>query len=770
MDIVMKKVSQIEKISIIFILISSCLFTTCQSIKKNNLENVTIIINNDEYHDYQRTIAKVLIDEVNKRTGFWWTVSTKSTNDEHTIALLIDKSLALKPESYHLKIEKEGDKYKIKVSTSDKRGLLYGVGKILRMLEWENGSANFPNDIDITSSPEYPIRGHQLGYRTLANSYDAWTPEIYDQYIRELALFGTNSVEIVPFSERGQLMKLDPFNMNITISEICDKYDMDFWIMTGVSFDLSDITKKDEVVAKHKKLYDALPRLDGVFFAGGDPGISHPKVVMPVLEELSILLEQKHPKTKIWFSLQDLDKEKTDYFFNYIQSNMPDWFGGLVHGPASPSLPDSRKRLPNEYKLRHYPDITHSCRSQYPVSWWDPALGRTLGRECPNPQPAYYALLHNWFAPFTDGFITYSDGMHDDMNKIIWSAKGWDSGLDIREVLKDYARLFFRPDLAASVADGILALENNWVGALAQNGSIETTLSFWENMAKEAPELDSNWRWQLFQLRSKYDAYIRRRVIYERSLEEEVNKTLSEALSIGADSAISKSLAILNLAIAEPVSSDLKNKIEELGLNLFNSIGFQTSVEKYNAYNFNRGAIIDYIDMPMNNRLWLEDEFAKIQKLSTEGEKLTQLDIIRNWENPGEGSFYDDIGTLDRSTHLVRSEGLNTDPLMERNPNPGFWYWNEGFNSLRLSWLVSMDRPVAVVYEDIDPTAKYDVRVTGYRVANIQINGEWIEPFIFNEEVGSIIEYHVPSKAVKSGKLTLNWDDPEITEVWLIKK
>ncbi len=107
---------------------------------------------------------------------------------------------------------------------------------------------------------------------------------------------------------------------------------------------------------------------------------------------------------------------------------------------------------------------------------------------------------------------------------------------------------------------------------------------------------------------------------------------------------------------------------------------------------------------------------------------------------------------------------------MERNPNPGFWYWDEGFNRLRLSWLVSMDRPVAVVYEDIDTTAEYDVHVTGYRVAKIQINGEWVEPYIFNEEVGSIIKYHVPSEAVKSGKITLNWGDPEITEVWLIKK
>ncbi|MCK5467805.1 MAG: hypothetical protein KAI99_04835, partial [Cyclobacteriaceae bacterium] len=403
-------------------------------------------------------------------------------------------------------------------------------------------------------------------------------------------------------------------------------------------------------------------------------------------------------------------------------------------------------------------------------SWWDPALGRTLGRECPNPQPVYYALLHNWFAPYTNGFISYSDGIHDDVNKFIWSAKAWDPDVDVREVLKDYSRFFFRSDLADKAADGILALEKNWEGALVENGSVETTLSYWKAMAEDAPELDDNWRWQLCQLRSKYDAYIRRRVIYERDLEDQVNNILFKAVEIGADSAIISSLNILNLAITAPVSADLRNEIEALALDLFNSIGFQTSVEKYGAHSLNRGAIIDYLDLPMNNRFWLEDEFAKIQKFPTEEEKLRRLDVIRNWENPGEGSYYDDIGTLDRSIHLVRGEGLNTDPLMERNPNPGFWYWNEGFNRLRLSWLVSMDRPVAVVYEDIDVTADYDVRVTGYRVAEIQINGEWIEPFIFSEEVGSIIEYHVPAKAVKSGKITLNWGDPEITEVWLIKK
>lgn len=244
--------------------------------------------------------------------------------------------------------------------------------------------------------------------------------------------------------------------------------------------------------------------------------------------------------------------------------------------------------------------------------------------------------------------------------------------------------------------------------------------------------------------------------MYERGLEEQVNNTLSKAVEIGADSAMSKSLKILNPAITAPVSVELRKDIEALAVDVFNSIGLQTSLKKYRAHSLNRGAIIDYLDLPMNNRLWLEDEIEKINKFTSEEEKIKRLDVIRNWENPGEGSYYDDIGTLDRSIHLVRGEGLNTDPLMERNPNPGFWYWDEGFNRFRLSWLVSMDRPVAVVYEDIDTNADYDVQVTGYRVAEIQMNGVWVEPFIFSDEVGSIVEYHVPVKAVKSGKIILN--------------
>ena len=96
---------------------------------------------------------------------------------------------------------------------------------------------------------------------------------------------------------------------------------------------------------KHIDMYKNCPRLDGVFFPGGDPGHNHPKLIMPFLEELAQHLLKSHAKAKIWMSLQSFDKEEIDYFYDYINNISPDWFGGLVSGPGSPPIPESRKRL-----------------------------------------------------------------------------------------------------------------------------------------------------------------------------------------------------------------------------------------------------------------------------------------------------------------------------------------------------------------------------------------------------------------------------------------
>jgi hypothetical protein len=401
--------------------------------------------------------------------------------------------------------------------------------------------------------------------------------------------------------------------------------------------------------------------------------------------------------------------------------------------------------------------------------------------ECPNPRPVYYAYLHNWLAPYTDGFISYSDGIHDDVNKVMWSARGWDPQVEVRDVLRDYARVFFRPDLAEPVADGILALEKNWEGSLAENGAVEGTLSSWQALERKAPELKDNWRWQLCLLRSAYDACIHRRLLYETELEKQANAVLAQARQAGVEHAMDDAGRILARATTEPAAPELRRRVVELCDALFRSIGLQTSVKKYQASGAERGAILDYIDYPLNNRWWLEDEFAKIRAMGSEEQKRQRLEEIRTWEDPGPGSFYDDVGNVAKSPHVVRGESWNTDPLLVRNPTPGFWWWDDGFSRQRLSWQVSMDWPLAVRYEQIDPNAAYVIRITGYGEALTRINQQRVTPTIYGRGIGEIKEFPVPGEAVRSGQITVTWDVPNeahlnwrqqsrLTEIWLLKK
>jgi hypothetical protein len=334
--------------------------------------------------------------------------------------------------------------------------------------------------------------------------------------------------------------------------------------------------------------------------------------------------------------------------------------------------------------------------------------------------------------------------------------------------------------VAEEAADGILALERNWRGPLMENGAVEATLLQWRQLEKKAPQLEAQWRWQMCLLRANYDAYIRRRLIRESKLEQEANAILAEAGKRGADKAIDEALEVLNRAVKQPASPEVRARIEELCAKLFHSIGLQTSVEKYHASGEERGAILDFVDYPMNNRWWLEDEFKKIRALSPEGEKTRRLDVIARWENPGPGSFYDNVGNPAKSPHVLRAEA-DSEPGSERRPEPTFWWWDQGKSRARLSWQATM-WPRAVEYEGLDPNATYVVCSTGYGQALLRMNGERVLPTLDGKEMGEFKEFPVAARHIKDRKLVLTWDRPtdeehlnwrrrsRLAEVWLLKK
>lgn len=688
-----------------------------------------------------------------------------------------------RPEGYGLLAAESEGRPVLWIVGADERGLLFGIGDVLRTATLGAGRFELAGPLARTTAPEYGLRGHQLGFRTRANSWDAWTVAEFDQHIRELALFGTNAIENIPFQDEdpGTLMKVSRDEMNVAMSRICAKYGLEHWIWMPAEFDLADTAQRSALLDRNEAFYRDVPRLDGVFFPGGDPGSNHPEFVMPFLADLAKRLARHHPDAKIWVSLQGFDDPQVDYFYNWIEAEMPDWFGGLVSGPSSPSIPESRARLPKVYKHRSYPDITHTVRSQYPSSWMDPAYAHTLGREPVNPEPVRYSFVHNVFAPYTDGFLTYSDGVHDDVNKLLWSRLGWDSTLQVRDILAEYGRFFFGPEVAERSADGILALERNWDGGIEDNGGVEATLALWRSLEEEAPALAGNWRWQMCLMRAYYDAYTRHRLIYEERLEDEALAALGTASFAGAAAAGASAKEILARAETAPVRPDLRDRVVALCDDLFRSVALQTSVEKYQASGKERGAVLDYLDYPLNDRRWLEDVIDGAMELGDEAARIAMFEKVRAWEHPGPGSFYDEVGNVGKSPRVVRPERWNTDPNNDRGSNPDFMWVNEGDHRHKQAWISKLDWPVAVRYEGLDRDAVYVVRATGYGDCFVRGDGVRLVPTQYDKELGGLKEFSVPSRLISDGLLVLTFDVPfepginwrqqsRLGEIWLLKQ
>ncbi|GAA0879392.1 hypothetical protein GCM10009119_23600 [Algoriphagus jejuensis] len=751
-----------------------------------NLNKLTVLISEDIKPQVSAAALEVLQDEIGKRSKINVSpIQNWKEAGKFTIALTLSSTASLDGKTPPKSTGKDSPEFQAEgfrvvwtenvlwIIGADSRAVLFGIGELLRTASFAKGEFIIDDQLDVASAPQYSLRGHQIGYRNLANSYDAWSVDQYEQYIRELMLFGTNAIEnIPPTDEDGASphFKISREEMNVRMSELCDKYDLEYWVWTPATVDLSDLEIRAKELDLHEANYKKVPRLDNIFFPGGDPGHNHPSEVLPFLKELHTRLIKYHPNAGIWISLQGFSQEQVDYFYQYLEENKPTWLRGVVSGPSSPPISETRFRLPKQYKHRNYPDVTHNVRSDYPVPNFDQAFALTIGREGINPMPVFYANVHNKYAPFTDGFVSYSDGCHDDVNKIIWSQRGWNPNKPVRDILREYSNFFFDSKLEEKAAEGILGLERNWAGSIIDNGGIEPTLAYWKSLEAANPQLSGNWRWQMLVIRAYYDSYVRHRKINETALERQANLVMLNAEEMGTEAAMTQALALVNQADTQPIQQDSKKKIVDYAQALFETIGLQTSVEKYQASNSQRGCILDFVDYPLNNRWWLADQFDSVRSMGSEEKKIAHLNLIANWENPGKGGFYDDVSNIANSPHVTTTVYDAVD----------FGWWDSGYSRWRLSSQVYQNNP-ELKYEDLDPTARYLIRVTGYGDALIRIDGRRLEPLVYDKELGGFKEFIVPRDLVGDGKISVSFDRPEeshlrwrnysrISDVWLIKR
>ena len=773
-----------------------------------DLRRATVVSPADLSGPEKRAVT-MLIEEVEKRTQIRWT-NAFSWPSAGTPVIAIGPASELKAfagewgedlsrngrvegaEGYRIRLRERRGAPVVWVIGNDARGVLFGVGHLLRSLGMRPGSVTVPDDIDVATAPRYRLRGHQLGYRPKTNSYDAWDVARWEQYIRDLVVFGCNAIELIPPRSDDDAISphfpLPPMDMMVAMSRLADEYGLDVWIWyPAMDRDYADPKTLAFALGEWGEVFRRLPRVDAVFVPGGDPGHTPPRVLMDLLARQTENLHRFHPKAGMWVSPQSFNQRWLEEFLGILQRERPGWLSGVVYGPqVRMSLRQLRAVIPAQYPIRHYPDITHSWRCEYPVPDWDSAYAATEGREPINPRPIGEATIFLRTQPETAGFLTYSEGCNDDVNKAVWSALGWEPTANVTNILRDYSRYFIAEEHTEAFAQGLLALEQNWRGALRTNQGVFATLKQFQAMEQAAsPALKNNWRFQQGLYRAYYDAYTRSRLIHETGLEEEAIAKLREARGTGALKAMSEAESILERATAERVAGDWRGRVFELAEALYRSIGMQLSVPLYRAIAVERGANLDTIDAPLNNGPWLKQQFAVIRNVAAEEERLQKIDSIVHWTDAGPGGFYDDLGNPLHQPHLVRGVGFEQDPAFQRSALVDF-----GYRGGRVSWWNNAsslyDEPLTLLYPGLDANARYRVRVVyasdvpARRIRLVANGASEIHPLMAKPAPPKPLEFDLPPEVTRQGELTLKWfREPglgdngrgcQVAEVWLLKR
>lgn len=777
----------------------------------------------------ERRALQVLVEEVERRTELrlesvpiwsWGTEPMIAVGTAATLNRIPGTRASRIPalhdaEGYAIQIERAESAPVITVAGADERGVLFGVGKLLRSLRMNRPRLEIESHCAVQSAPQYRLRGHQLGYRPKTNSYDGWTVAMWDQYIRELALFGCNFIELIPprsdDDEDSPHFTLPKKQMMIEMSRICDEYGLDVWIWCpAMEHDYSDPATVDRELAAWGEIFKALPRVDAVFVPGGDPGHTQPRYMMSLLEKQTQNLRRYHPRGKMWMSPQSFNQAWLDEFLGILKSE-PTWLAGVVFGPQTRvDLPTLRKLVPGRYPIRLYPDITHTLECQFPVPEWDVALALTEGREPVCPRPEGFANIARRYLPYCEGFGTYSEGCNDDVNKFVWNALAWDADSRVIDILRDYSGFFINARCAEDFAQGLQGLEEAWKGPLIANESVEANLTRFQMMERTATPAELlNWRFQQGLYRAYYDAYVRRRLIHETDLFDQARDMLEKVHAVGSQPVppgsesrrtpvptnglepavvIAEAISKLDEALTRPAAPELRVRILQLAEALFQSIRMQLSVERYQAEAVERGGNLDTVDAPLTNGPWLAKQLRALLVLNPQPDQVKAIEDILSRTNPGPGGYYDELGDPARSPHLVLGSGSVEDPEFRKSALIGHRYPLSAAAPLTWKrWAEALfDAPLRMHYAALDPQAYYRVRVvyagdaSSVRIRLVSEGGAEIHPLINKPQPPVPLEFDIPALATVTGELTLAWTreaglggngrGAQVAEVWLLRK
>ena len=295
----------------------------------------------------QKAVA-MLVEEVARRSYVDWIVAeggpaqsaptvyvgqrSALTAAFPALAASLPLGTELKPEGFQIVTRADS----VIIAGNDARGVLFGVGRLLRAMDYSREKAVLSEPLNVATAPRYGLRGHQFAYRPKTNSYDGWTLPMWEQYLRDIVVFGANAIEVIPprsdDAADSPHFNLPPMRMMIELSRLAQEYGIEFWIWyPALDSDYGDPAQVKFALNEWGNVLRQLPKVDAIFVPGGDPGHTPPNLLFPMLEKQARQLRQFHPRAQVWMSPQGFDEAWMNDFYAIMKAE-PEWLEGVVFG------------------------------------------------------------------------------------------------------------------------------------------------------------------------------------------------------------------------------------------------------------------------------------------------------------------------------------------------------------------------------------------------------------------------------------------------------
>ena len=606
-------------------------------------------------------VKAVLVDEVNARcspaTAFSEETSPEGGGHSNgakgpgggAVALQLNESFGYEA----FRIDSSAETCGVQVTASSVRGFVLAAGRLLRELKIFQGcTVMLPARWTLVVDGKNRTRGTQLttagiGVRTQQpGAFSTWGNA--EQYVKEMAVFGNNLVELSHvFYSDAEVKNLAGY------AALLDKYDIDVGLWMPPPMDVTP-----QVALQLHSTFGNMSRLDWVHMPGGDggPGVFTVEWLSSI-EAAATIMRAHHPDAAITCSTEFFNATGRDQFFAALSNPATArWLTGVTYGKeAGIPLTQFAARLHAAnptYTIKRVPDLSHSLTTGFPVPAWDWALASIQGRETVNPTPARFRkvirLRANGSTP-TIGYAAYSEGLSDDFNKALWSATLLEPSLTAASVSAQYARTYFGADNEARGSAGLFGLEQNWEGPALNNPAILQTLSDWEAVSLAmlrarpantpvAHPPSTSWRADMHYFRALKDAFIQGRQQYEHAGQTKAIAVLRGATAASIDAALHQATAALSSAAnfvagnatALRWRAQLSDLVQAINTSAVLCPGCKTGSAGTVASQQPLLGINRIESQPLTDAPWMVAQLAVVEKLASTEQKLDAVARLLN--------------------------------------------------------------------------------------------------------------------------------------------